>query len=55
MIGLSTLIAVFKRDDVHQEVNSMFKPLFQMILQEIYPYIIISMVLVITSFLLIFG
>jgi hypothetical protein len=37
-------IAVFKRDDVHQEVNSMFKPLFQMILQEIYPYIIISMV-----------
>lgn len=48
-------ISVFKRDDVHQEVNSMFKPLFQMILHEIYPYIIISMVLVIISFLLIFG
>ena len=48
-------ISVFKRDDVYQEVNAIFKPLFQMILHEIYPYIIISMVLVIISFLLIFG
>lgn len=48
-------IAVFKRDDVCEEINSIFKPLFQMILQEIYPYIIISMILVIISFLLIFG
>jgi hypothetical protein len=48
-------IQIFKREDVHKEFNTMFKPLFQMILQEIYPYIIISMILVVISFALILG
>ena len=44
-----------KRDDVKVELKSLMRPMINMILQEIYPYIFISIIFVFISFLLILG
>ena len=46
---------ILARDDVKHEVKELFKPLVSLIVQEIYPYIYLSLVFVIISFLLILG
>jgi len=46
---------IIKREDVKQELKHLFKPIIQLILQEIYPYIYLSLIFVIISFLLILG
>jgi hypothetical protein len=48
-------LLVLARDDVKKEVKEFFKPLISLIVQEIYPYIYLSLVFVIISFLLILG
>lgn len=44
-----------KRDEVKQELKNLFKPIIKLILQEIYPYIYLSLLLVIISFFLVLG
>ena len=46
---------ILGRDDVKQEIKNITKPLIDIILKEIYPYIYISIIFVIISFLLILG
>ena len=44
-----------KRDDVKEEIKDLMSPVIDMFLKEIYPYIYLSMIFVIISFLLILG
>ena len=46
---------ILKREDVKQELKSMMRPMIDMIVQELYPYIFLSIVFVFISFLLILG
>ena len=46
---------ILGRDDVKQEIKNITKPIIDIILKEIYPYIYISIIFVIISFLLILG
>jgi hypothetical protein len=46
---------LMKKDEVKKEVKELFKPIINMILKDIYPYIFISMLFVTISFLLILG
>jgi len=48
-------LLVLTRDDVKKEVKEFFKPVISLIVQEIYPYIYLSLIFVIISFLLILG
>ena len=55
----TTLIAecvnILKRDDVKSEIKALFSPIIDMVISEVYPYIFLSMIFVIISFLLILG
>lgn len=44
-----------KREDVKEEIKDLMKPVIDMVLKEIYPYIYLSIIFVIISFLLILG
>ena len=44
-----------KRDEVKQELKNLFKPIIKLILEEIFPYIYLSLLLVIISFFLVLG
>jgi hypothetical protein len=44
-----------KKDEVKQELKNLFKPIINLILEEIYPYIYLSLLLVIISFFLVLG
>ena len=46
---------ILKRDDVKNELKELMKPMIDLILQELYPYIFISIIFVFISFLLILG
>jgi hypothetical protein len=46
---------IIKREDVKQELKHLFKPIIQLILQEIYPYIYLSVLFLLISFFLILG
>jgi hypothetical protein len=48
-------LLILSRDDVKKELKELFKPLISLIVQEIYPYIYLSLIFVIISFLLILG
>lgn len=52
---INECVGILKRKDVKDEIKELFKPIIHLILQEIYPYIILSMLFVIISFLLILG
>ena len=52
---IAECVDIMKRDDVKDEIKAIFKPIIDMILQEIYPYICLSMLFVIISFMLILG
>ena len=45
-------LQVMKRDDVKRELKELFHPVIDLIMQEIYPYIYLSVVFVMISFLL---
>ena len=46
---------VLKRDDIKNELKQLMRPMMDVILQEIYPYIFLSMIFVFISFLLILA
>jgi hypothetical protein len=52
---LNKCLTILKRDDVKDELKNMFVPLINLLLVEIYPYIYLSMLFVIISFLLHLG
>ena len=49
---LEKCLSVLRREDVRVELKAFMKPIFDMILQELYPYIYLSVLLVVVSFLL---
>jgi len=48
-------LLILSREDVKLQLKDLFKPLVSLIVQEIYPYIYLSLMFVIISFLLILG
>jgi len=48
-------LLILSREDVKKEMKELFKPIISLIVQEIYPYIYLSLIIVIISFLLILG
>ncbi len=46
---------VLHRDEVKAEFKNLMKPLIDMLIKEIYPYIFLSIIFVFISFLLILG
>ena len=44
-----------KKDEVKKELKNLFKPIVNLILEEIYPYIYLSLLLGIISFFLVLG
>lgn len=48
-------LEVLKRKDVKEDLKELMRPVVDMIIKEIYPYIFLSIVFVIISFLLILG
>lgn len=48
-------IGILKRDDVKKEIKLVFAPLIDLILVDIYPYIYLSLIFVIISFILHLG
>ena len=52
---LSKCIAILKQSEVQREVKDLVKPLLDMMLNELYPYIYLSILFVLVSFFLILG
>jgi hypothetical protein len=52
---LKQLNLLLERDEIKKEIKHFFKPIIGLIFQEIYPYIYLSLIFVIISFLLILG
>lgn len=52
---LDKCLDILKRDDVKLEIKNILSPLIKVVLIEIYPYIYISLIVVIISFLLHLG
>ena len=48
-------LLLLSREDIKKEIKEIFKPIVSLIVQEIYPYIYLSLLFVIISFLLILG
>ena len=48
-------LIILSREDVKKEVKELFKPVVSLLVKEIYPYIYLSLIFVIISFLLILG
>jgi len=46
---------VLHRDEVKEEFKQLMRPLIDMLIKEIYPYIFLSIIFVFISFLLILG
>ena len=49
------IIDILKNEDIKLHIKKMFKPIIDLLLQDIYPYIMLSMVFVIISFFIILG
>lgn len=52
---ISKLLDILKREDIKGELLNMTKPVLDTFLNEIYPYIYLSLIFVSISFLLILG
>ena len=48
-------LKALKRNDIKEEIKNIIKPVIGIILQEIYPYIYISVIFILVTFLLILG
>ena len=48
-------LELLQRDDIKEELKNIIKPLVELFVKEIYPYIFISIIFVLISFLLILG
>ena len=47
------IMDILKNEDVKLQIRNLFKPIIEMLLADIYPYIMLSMVFVIISFFII--
>ena len=54
-VFLYKCLEILKRQEVKSQIKDFLRPLIDLILQEIYPYIYLSMLFVIISFLLILA
>lgn len=52
---INEFLSLLKQEDIKKEIKELFKPLIELIIQDIYPYIYISLIFVTISFLLILG
>ena len=52
---INQCLEIIRRDDVKNELKNLMTPLIEAILVEIYPYIYLSLIFVIISFLLHLG
>ena len=52
---IEEFINLINRDDIKHEIKEVMRPVIDMLLKEIYPYIYLSLIFVIISFLLILG
>lgn len=52
---IDSLLSIIKREDIKKELKNLMKPLVEMILIELYPYVYASMIFVIISFILHLG
>jgi len=52
---INECLNTLKRDDVKNDIKELMKPLVDMIIQQLYPYIFLSIIFVCISFLLILG
>lgn len=48
-------LSFMKREDVKEELKNLIRPMIDIILQEIYPYLYISLVFLLVNFILILG
>jgi len=48
-------LTFIKREDVKEELKNLLRPMIEMILQEIYPYLYISLIFLLVNFVLILG
>lgn len=48
-------LAFMKREDVKEELKNLIRPMIDTILQEIYPYLCISLIFLLVNFILILG
>jgi len=48
-------LIILSREDVKSQLKELFKPIISLIVQEIYPYIYLTLMFVIICFLLILG
>jgi hypothetical protein len=54
-IIIDKCLEVLKRKEVKEDIKELMRPVVDMIIKEIYPYIFLSIVFVFISFLLILG
>jgi len=52
---INECISIMKRDDVKNEIKTLLTPLIDLILIQIYPYLYLSLMFVLISFLLHLG
>ena len=52
---INECINILHKDEVKKEFKELMKPILSMLIQEIYPYIFLSIIFVFISFLLILG
>ena len=52
---INECVKILKQEDVKKELKGIFSPFISILLQEIYPYIFLTLVLVILVFFLILG
>ena len=53
--SIQECLNVLHRDEVKEEFKQLMRPLIDMLIKEIYPYIFLSIIFVFISFLLILG
>tara|TARA_B110001450_G_C17242770_1_gene328142 strand:- start:303 stop:503 length:201 start_codon:yes stop_codon:yes gene_type:complete len=46
---------ILKREEVKDEIKNLMKPVLDLLIQELYPYIYLSLMFVLVSFFLILG
>jgi hypothetical protein len=52
---IDNCLIILSREDVKSQLKELFKPIISLIVQEIYPYIYLTLMFVIICFLLILG
>ena len=52
---INECLEILSREDVKNEFKNIMRPIIELLLKEIYPYIYLSIIFVVISFLLILG